>query len=75
MPTYSEATPKVSGYQRTSRSPDAAYEYLPASVLEFPDYEALTARMEQHGLAETRYYPFTFGIATLYVGAKTGDPV
>jgi len=58
-----------------SRSPDAAYEYLPASVLEFPDYEALTARMEQHGLAETRYYPFTFGIATLYVGVKTGDPV
>jgi demethylmenaquinone methyltransferase/2-methoxy-6-polyprenyl-1,4-benzoquinol methylase len=53
-----------------SRSPDAAYEYLPASVLEFPDYEALTARMERHGLTETRYYPLTFGIATLYVGVK-----
>src|SRR5919199_2329053 len=33
-----------------SRSPDAAYHYLPESVLQFPDYEALTARMEQHGL-------------------------
>jgi demethylmenaquinone methyltransferase/2-methoxy-6-polyprenyl-1,4-benzoquinol methylase len=53
-----------------SRSPDSAYHYLPASVLEFPDYEALLAKMEQHGLSETRYYPFTFGIATLYVGVK-----
>ncbi len=53
-----------------SRSPDAAYHYLPASVLEFPDYEALLAKMERHGLTETRHHPFTFGIATLYVGVK-----
>ena len=53
-----------------SRSPDSAYEYLPASVMEFPDYEALTARMERHGLTGTHYYPLTFGIATLYVGTK-----
>ncbi|HEY1378914.1 MAG TPA: bifunctional demethylmenaquinone methyltransferase/2-methoxy-6-polyprenyl-1,4-benzoquinol methylase UbiE [Gemmataceae bacterium] len=53
-----------------SRSPDAAYHYLPASVLEFPDYEALLAKMERHGLTQTRYYPLTFGIATLYVGVK-----
>jgi demethylmenaquinone methyltransferase/2-methoxy-6-polyprenyl-1,4-benzoquinol methylase len=53
-----------------SHSPDSAYHYLPASVMEFPDYEALTARMEQHGLTETRYHPLTFGIATLYVGVK-----
>jgi demethylmenaquinone methyltransferase / 2-methoxy-6-polyprenyl-1,4-benzoquinol methylase len=56
--------------QWCSRSPDAAYHYLPASVLEFPDYEELLRRMDAHGLAETRYYPFTFGIATLYVGVK-----
>jgi demethylmenaquinone methyltransferase/2-methoxy-6-polyprenyl-1,4-benzoquinol methylase len=56
--------------QWCSRSPDAAYHYLPASVLEFPDYEQLLQRMGTHGLAETRYYPFTFGIATLYVGVK-----
>jgi demethylmenaquinone methyltransferase/2-methoxy-6-polyprenyl-1,4-benzoquinol methylase len=53
-----------------SRSPDSAYHYLPQSVLEFPDYEALTARMEGHGLVETRFQPLTFGIATLYVGVK-----
>ena len=56
--------------QLFSHSPDAAYHYLPASVLEFPDYEALLAKMEQQGLTTTRYYPFTFGIATLYVGVK-----
>jgi demethylmenaquinone methyltransferase / 2-methoxy-6-polyprenyl-1,4-benzoquinol methylase len=56
--------------QAVSRNRDEAYRYLPASVLEFPDYEALTAKMEQHGLGKTRYYPLTFGIATLYVGVK-----
>jgi demethylmenaquinone methyltransferase/2-methoxy-6-polyprenyl-1,4-benzoquinol methylase len=56
--------------QLFSHSPDAAYHYLPASVLEFPDYEALLAKMEQQGLTTTRYYPFMFGIATLYVGVK-----
>jgi demethylmenaquinone methyltransferase / 2-methoxy-6-polyprenyl-1,4-benzoquinol methylase len=56
--------------QLCSRSPDSAYHYLPASVLEFPDYEALLAKMERHGLADTRYHSFTFGIATLYVGIK-----
>jgi demethylmenaquinone methyltransferase/2-methoxy-6-polyprenyl-1,4-benzoquinol methylase len=53
-----------------SRSPDDAYRYLPASVLEFPDYEALLAKMERHGLTGAKYYPFTYGIATLYVGVK-----
>ena len=51
-------------------SRDDAYHYLPESVMAFPDYEALTARMEQAGLVETCFYPFTFGIATLYVGVK-----
>jgi len=53
-----------------SRSPDKAYEYLPASVLSFPDGEALATVMRQHGLEQVRFYPFTFGIATLYVGHK-----
>jgi demethylmenaquinone methyltransferase/2-methoxy-6-polyprenyl-1,4-benzoquinol methylase len=53
-----------------SRSPDSAYQYLPESVMRFPDYEALAERMTQHGLADVRFYPFTGGIATLYVGHK-----
>src|SRR5947209_9733482 len=52
------------------RSTDSAYLYRPAIVIVFPDYEALLVRMECHGLTAARYYPFTFGIATLYVGVK-----
>jgi demethylmenaquinone methyltransferase/2-methoxy-6-polyprenyl-1,4-benzoquinol methylase len=56
--------------QVLSRNRESAYHYLPASVLAFPDGEALAARMRGHGLANVRLYPFTFGIATLYVGEK-----
>jgi demethylmenaquinone methyltransferase/2-methoxy-6-polyprenyl-1,4-benzoquinol methylase len=56
--------------QLISRSRDSAYRYLPASVMEFPDGEALAERMRGHGLAEVRWHPLTFGIATLYVGTK-----
>jgi demethylmenaquinone methyltransferase/2-methoxy-6-polyprenyl-1,4-benzoquinol methylase len=56
--------------QAISRSKDRAYLYLPASVTRFPDGEALAARLRAHGLKDVRYYPFTFGIATLYVGTK-----
>jgi demethylmenaquinone methyltransferase/2-methoxy-6-polyprenyl-1,4-benzoquinol methylase len=47
-----------------------AYEYLPTSVGEFPQGEALAERMRAAGLAEIRRYPLTFGVATLYVGKK-----
>jgi demethylmenaquinone methyltransferase/2-methoxy-6-polyprenyl-1,4-benzoquinol methylase len=58
--------------QLISRSRDNAYNYLPASVMEFPDGEALAARLRAHGLTDVRWHPFTFGIATLYVGTKPG---
>ena len=56
--------------QLISRSPESAYRYLPASVMNFPDYDALADRMRAAGLAEVKYEPFTFGVATLYVGVK-----
>src|SRR5438128_2178793 len=56
--------------QTISRSKDNAYRYLPASVLDFPDGEALAERLRRHGLSDVRWYPLTFGIATLYVGTK-----
>jgi len=56
--------------QLFSRSRDRAYEYLPASVMEFPDGEALVERMRTAGLRDATYTPFTFGIASLYVGTK-----
>jgi demethylmenaquinone methyltransferase/2-methoxy-6-polyprenyl-1,4-benzoquinol methylase len=56
--------------QVVSRSPDSAYRYLPESVMQFPEYEVLAEKMQSHGLTDVRFYPFTFGIATLYVGQK-----
>ena len=56
--------------QTISRSRDNAYRYLPASVLEFPDGNALAERLRRQGLADVSWYPLTFGIATLYVGTK-----
>lgn len=56
--------------QAISRSQDNAYRYLPESVQEFPDGEALAERLRRHGLTDVRWYPLTFGIATLYVGVK-----
>lgn len=56
--------------QALMRNNSAAYEYLPASVGQFYEYEQLTERMAAAGLLETRFHPLTFGVATLYVGTK-----
>jgi demethylmenaquinone methyltransferase/2-methoxy-6-polyprenyl-1,4-benzoquinol methylase len=56
--------------QLLCRNRENAYAYLPESVLRFPDYDALAAKLRDHGLEAVRYEPFTFGIATLYVGQK-----
>jgi demethylmenaquinone methyltransferase/2-methoxy-6-polyprenyl-1,4-benzoquinol methylase len=56
--------------QTISRSKDNAYKYLPASVQEFPDGEALAERLRQRGLKDVSWHPFTFGIASLYIGTK-----
>jgi demethylmenaquinone methyltransferase/2-methoxy-6-polyprenyl-1,4-benzoquinol methylase len=53
-----------------SRNTSDAYEYLPQSVDEFPQGEALAAKMRAAGLSDVRCYPLTLGIATLYVGEK-----
>jgi demethylmenaquinone methyltransferase / 2-methoxy-6-polyprenyl-1,4-benzoquinol methylase len=56
--------------QMISRSRDNAYRYLPESVLQFPDGEALAERLRGHGLVDVSWHALTFGIATLYVGTK-----
>lgn len=56
--------------QAVARNGHSAYNYLPESVGEFPQGEALAERMAGAGLRDVRFYPFTFGIATLYVGTK-----
>jgi len=56
--------------QALARNRQSAYNYLPASVSQFPQGEALAARMREAGLARVEHYRFSLGIATLYVGHK-----
>jgi demethylmenaquinone methyltransferase / 2-methoxy-6-polyprenyl-1,4-benzoquinol methylase len=60
--------PKVG--QAVSKSQLNAYNYLPQSIGEFPDGEALCQRMRDAGLRDVWFRPMTGGIATLYVGVK-----
>lgn len=56
--------------QLLARNDRDAYNYLPASVGQFPQYGELVQRMEAAGLHDVKFYPLTFGIATLYIGVK-----
>jgi demethylmenaquinone methyltransferase/2-methoxy-6-polyprenyl-1,4-benzoquinol methylase len=56
--------------QWLARNQSDAYEYLPATVAQFPDGEALAERMRGVGLKNIKYWPLTLGIATLYIGRK-----
>lgn len=56
--------------QSLSRNRHDAYDYLPSSVSEFPSGEALAQRMRGAGLRNVRYFPLTFGVATLYIGER-----
>lgn len=56
--------------QLFARNKQSAYEYLPASVSEFPYGQALADKMQSCGLQTVTWTPLTFGIATLYVGLK-----
>lgn len=56
--------------QLLARNQQAAYNYLPASVSEFPYGEKLAQIMRDAGMTHVTWTPLTFGIATLYIGAK-----
>lgn len=60
--------PKIG--QLLVRNRQAAYEYLPQSVSEFPYGEQLTEIMEEAGLESTSFTKLTGGIATVYIGHK-----
>jgi demethylmenaquinone methyltransferase/2-methoxy-6-polyprenyl-1,4-benzoquinol methylase len=46
----------------------SAYQYLPDSVLEFPDRERFTAMMEDAGFTDVAVHDLTGGIAAVHVG-------
>lgn len=65
---FTNVLPRVG--QMLARNDKSAYNYLPESVGQFPDYEALVERMESVGLTEVEFTPLTCGIATIYLGTK-----
>ena len=56
--------------QTLARNRAGAYNYLPSSVLEFPDGQAMLELMRRVGLKSPQWHPLTFGIASLYVAIK-----
>jgi demethylmenaquinone methyltransferase/2-methoxy-6-polyprenyl-1,4-benzoquinol methylase len=56
--------------QSLARNTQAAYNYLPQSVGQFLQGEALAQRIGEAGLGDVWFRRFTFGVATLYVGTK-----
>ena len=53
---------------------EAAYRYLPASVLGFPGRREWMATMARCGYAEVRHRAFTFGLCRMYSGKKEAQP-
>lgn len=56
-----------------SRNKDDAYGYLPRSVMQFPNCDALKTVMERCGLTDVQFYRKTFGIIAIHVGKKISD--
>jgi demethylmenaquinone methyltransferase/2-methoxy-6-polyprenyl-1,4-benzoquinol methylase len=56
--------------QLLARNREDAYNYLPASVSNFPQGDAFGEKMRQAGLTDVRWHALTFGVATLYLGTK-----
>jgi demethylmenaquinone methyltransferase/2-methoxy-6-polyprenyl-1,4-benzoquinol methylase len=65
---FKKVLPKVG--QTLAPNEHDAYDYLPNSVMQFPDGQAMLDLMASRGLRDVRQYPLTFGIASLYVGTK-----
>lgn len=65
---FRKLLPKIG--QWFARNQQSAYNYLPASVAEFPYGEAFAERMRAAGLVDVTWTTMTLGIVTLYVGHK-----
>ncbi len=57
--------------QLLARNKQSAYNYLPASVSEFPRGDGLAKMMCECGLDQVTWKSLTFGIAALYIGTKS----
>jgi demethylmenaquinone methyltransferase/2-methoxy-6-polyprenyl-1,4-benzoquinol methylase len=48
----------------------SAYSYLPASVIAFPERDQFLSILRKTGFINTRCYPLTFGISSIYTASK-----
>ncbi|SMP44309.1 demethylmenaquinone methyltransferase / 2-methoxy-6-polyprenyl-1,4-benzoquinol methylase [Neorhodopirellula lusitana] len=69
---FRSVLPKVG--QLMARNDKSAYEYLPASVGQFPCGEELAQRMRDVGMTNVTFTPLTLGVATIYIGQKPTPP-
>ena len=51
----------------------SAYSYLPASVLEFPEPDALSRRMERAGFGDVKWEAMTGGIVAVHRATRVGQ--
>jgi demethylmenaquinone methyltransferase/2-methoxy-6-polyprenyl-1,4-benzoquinol methylase len=65
---FSHVLPRVG--QMFAKNDKSAYEYLPASVGQFPCGEQLAERFRAAGLQDVTFTPLTLGVATIYTGTK-----
>ncbi len=65
---FSHVLPRVG--QMLAKNDKSAYEYLPASVGQFPCGERLAERFRAAGLQNVTFTPLTLGVATIYSGIK-----
>jgi demethylmenaquinone methyltransferase/2-methoxy-6-polyprenyl-1,4-benzoquinol methylase len=68
---FKHVLPRVG--QLLARNKQSAYNYLPASVSEFPHGDELVKILEEQGLSNIHFKPLTFGVAGLYIGQKSTD--
>jgi demethylmenaquinone methyltransferase/2-methoxy-6-polyprenyl-1,4-benzoquinol methylase len=64
---FTRVLPRIGGMISGSSS---AYEYLPASVLRFPDQKRLAGMMREAGFEDVEYENLTGGIAALHLGTR-----
>ena len=64
---FLKVLPAIGGLVSGVRS---AYEYLPASVLQFPAPDKFISMIKEAGFDEVEHKPLTLGICRMYIGKK-----
>jgi len=67
---FTKVLPIFGGFISGSRK---AYEYLPDSVSQFPDQQALASMMEKAGFRDVGFRDLTGGIAAVHTGTRPTD--